>query len=198
MKAPLLFTLSFLAPSILASTNHATTSASQPIFVLKTSQTATSVLSKALGKLGYIHQEARQGNYSASSTPNINANTNTYVEVTSDAQLLEISRAHPEAKFIIPSGSQLFSASEDGAPGSWWGRQRASGAELVGGEGGGIWFAQDFLSEKNENEKLDEVLELDVLALEKGAQAENWVRLCDFLGLGYSVVERLSLWHFPQ
>lgn len=30
-----------------------------------------------------------------------------------------------------------------------------------------------------------------------GTQAENWVALCDFLGLGYSTVERLKLWQFP-
>lgn len=29
------------------------------------------------------------------------------------------------------------------------------------------------------------------------AQAEKWVALCNFLGLGYSTVERLKLWQFP-
>lgn len=28
-------------------------------------------------------------------------------------------------------------------------------------------------------------------------QAENWVALCHFLGMGYSAVERLDLWKFP-
>ncbi|KAI1444817.1 hypothetical protein F5Y02DRAFT_418611 [Annulohypoxylon stygium] len=166
MKVSLLITLGFLAPSITASTHHAATS--QPIFVLKTTQTATSSLSKALSKLGFIHQDTRQANSSVIS--NAIANTNTYVEVTSDTQLLEITESHPEAKFIIPSGSRFPTVGE------------------------GNWLAQASLSDKN----LNGILELDVLALEKGTQAENWVRLCDFLGMGYSIVERLGLWHFPQ
>ncbi|KAI0883199.1 uncharacterized protein GGS22DRAFT_168102 [Annulohypoxylon maeteangense] len=194
MKLPLLFTLNFLAPTILASTNHAatTSSPSAPIFVLRTTQTATSVLGKALSKLGYIHQDSRQGNSTAAS------NTNTYVEVSSDAQLLEITKSHPEAKFIIPRGSRL---GEEGLGRTWWwGRESGGGAEMVMttttmGDGRGTWFAQAF-TEKRIGD--DGILELDVLALEKGAQAENWVRLCDFLGLGYSVVERFGLWHFPQ
>lgn len=41
-------------------------------------------------------------------------------------------------------------------------------------------------------------LELSVnTAQSLGTQAENWVALCDFLGLGYSTVERLKLWQFP-
>ncbi|XDG01749.1 hypothetical protein ABKA04_001364 [Annulohypoxylon sp. FPYF3050] len=166
MKVSLFITLGFLAPSILASTHHAATS--QPVFVLKTTQTATSSLSKALSKLGFIHQDTRQGNSSIIS--NTITNTNTYVEVTSDTQLLEITESHPEAKFIIPSGSRFPTVGE------------------------GNWLAQASLSDKN----LNGILELDVLALEKGTQAENWVRLCDFLGMGYSIVERLGLWHFPQ
>lgn len=41
-------------------------------------------------------------------------------------------------------------------------------------------------------------LEMSVNAAQSlGTQAENWVALCDFLGLGYSTVERLKLWQFP-
>lgn len=41
-------------------------------------------------------------------------------------------------------------------------------------------------------------LELNLGAVEAiGKQAEKWVALCDFLGLGYSTVERLKLWEFP-
>ncbi|KAI2463375.1 hypothetical protein F4781DRAFT_125822 [Annulohypoxylon bovei var. microspora] len=191
MRIPLLVGLSLLAP-ISALDNHAPISppTSPPIFILKTTHTATSVLGKALGKLGYSHQDpiTTQGNYSAS--------PNTYVEVTSDTQLLDIAKSHPEAKFIVPRGSRLSAQYDDGSSelgaASWWWGQGA-GTELVAGEDS-VWFAQAFLSEK----KLDGVLELDVLALEAGAQAENWVRLCDFLGLGYSVVERFGLWHFPR
>lgn len=43
-----------------------------------------------------------------------------------------------------------------------------------------------------------EFLELSIdMAEAHGIQAEKWVALCDFLGLGYSTVERLKLWQFP-
>ncbi|RCI16433.1 hypothetical protein L249_2299 [Ophiocordyceps polyrhachis-furcata BCC 54312] len=42
-----------------------------------------------------------------------------------------------------------------------------------------------------------QLLELFVGTTVPAEQAENWVTLCRFLGLGYSVVERLKLWYFP-
>ncbi|PHH76641.1 hypothetical protein CDD80_1355 [Ophiocordyceps camponoti-rufipedis] len=43
-----------------------------------------------------------------------------------------------------------------------------------------------------------QLLELDVGRRASAEQAENWVRLCRFLGLGYSTVERMKLWYFPR
>ncbi|POS69490.1 hypothetical protein DHEL01_v212117 [Diaporthe helianthi] len=43
-----------------------------------------------------------------------------------------------------------------------------------------------------------ELLKLSIDSSEAhGLQAEKWVELCSFLGLGYSTVERLKLWQFP-
>jgi hypothetical protein len=42
------------------------------------------------------------------------------------------------------------------------------------------------------------VLKFDIHAATRSAQAEKWVDLCQVLGLGYSVLERLHLKQFPQ
>ncbi|KAI8959095.1 hypothetical protein F5Y11DRAFT_334126 [Daldinia sp. FL1419] len=97
--------------------------------------------------------------------------SNTYAEVTSNMQLAEITRSQPDAKFILPRGNLRI------------------------GEEDYVLSARDFFSEQKRSSKF---LELDVLALKTSSQAENWVQLCDFLGMGYSVVERLGLWHFPK
>ncbi|KAI0835378.1 hypothetical protein F5Y06DRAFT_139330 [Hypoxylon sp. FL0890] len=178
MKTSLLAGLSLLAPGIFAL--HKQAGSSQPIYILKTSEPATNALSKALDTLGY----SRQGSQEASSSA--------YIEVTSDAQLTEIGRTYPEAKFIIPQGRRHPMGTHDlsGIGAVFWGRgacteQRSSQHD---------WSNHTVFEEK----RLQGLLELDVLTLEAGAQAENWVALCEFLGMGYSVVERLGLWHFPQ
>ncbi|OTB06131.1 hypothetical protein M426DRAFT_21247 [Hypoxylon sp. CI-4A] len=99
------------------------------------------------------------------------ASFNTYVEV-SGAQFANISRSHAGAKFILPRVSPQLMAEED----------LASLASILA--------AEDRVSEG--------FLELDALAVEQAVQAENWVSLCSFLGMGYSTVERLGLWHFPK
>ncbi|KAI0112641.1 hypothetical protein F4776DRAFT_640164 [Hypoxylon sp. NC0597] len=188
MKTSLLAGLSLLASGIFALDNGAR--ALSPVYILKTSEPATLALGKALDTLGYT----RQG----TTKPNPDAPSNAYIEVTSDAQLTEIGRSYPEAKFIIPQGSRLppprHADDLAGIGPALWGR---------GGAGAGAeresslphdWANHTLFEEK----RLQGLLELDVLALEAGAQAENWVALCQFLGMGYSVVERLGLWHFPH
>ncbi|KAL7625684.1 hypothetical protein AAE478_004905 [Parahypoxylon ruwenzoriense] len=134
-----------------------------PIYILRTTHPATSALSRALDTLGYrgLDPAERDG------PPH-----NTYVEVSSGAQLAEIARARPHAKFILP-------------------RDAAAGPA-------GHSVRAFFGEEEEEGGRAPGLLELDVLALESAVQAENWVALCKFLGLGYSVVERLGLWHFPR
>ncbi|KAI1104850.1 hypothetical protein F4804DRAFT_168619 [Jackrogersella minutella] len=189
MKVPLLIGLSWLIPHIFALDNR--TILSSPVFILKTTHPATTALSKALDTLGYSRL------VSGSDSHNQGTVTTTYVEVTSDTQLTEIAKSHPEARFIIPRGSSRRIGDGLAGIGSMW-RKRDASLEQESvrslAEEGDVWLAHSFFSEKD----LDGILELDVLALEKGVQAENWVRLCDFLGMGYSVVERLGLWRFPQ
>ncbi|KAI1135088.1 hypothetical protein F5Y05DRAFT_181885 [Hypoxylon sp. FL0543] len=178
MKTSLLAGLSLLAPGIFAL--HRQPGASQPVYILKTTEPATLALGKALDTLGYNRQGNQQSAYNA------------YIEVTSDAQLTEIGRSYPEAKFIIPEGRRRATKAPDpsGIGAAFWGRGAATEVKSAQHD----WANHTVLEEK----RLQGLLELDVLALEAGAQAENWVALCEFLGMGYSVVERLGLWHFPQ
>jgi hypothetical protein len=50
------------------------------------------------------------------------------------------------------------------------------------------------------NKRSSRLLVLEVLPADSNpyAQTETWVTLCEFLGLGYSTVERLKLWRFPK
>ncbi|KAI1391474.1 uncharacterized protein F4822DRAFT_427323 [Hypoxylon trugodes] len=155
---------------------------SPPIYILKTTQRATTALSKALDALGYSRLEPRPdlGNQTAS--------YNTYLEVTSSSELEGISTFDQDAKFILPRGSGNTKR-------GWWiqGAHELKRSQSLAKDD--AWLAHDLFSEEN---GAQELLELDVLALETATQAENWVTLCKFLGMGYSVVERLGLWHFPQ
>ncbi|KAI1761335.1 hypothetical protein GGR53DRAFT_506007 [Hypoxylon sp. FL1150] len=103
-------------------------------------------------------------------TSNQTASPYTYVEVSSSIQLEELSMSHPEAKFIIPRGKP--SRSENDLS---------------------IQQAQAPFDEEKQH-----VFHLDVLSRKAATQADNWIHLCEFLGLGYSTVERLKLWHFPE
>ncbi|KAI1405973.1 hypothetical protein F4819DRAFT_442392 [Hypoxylon fuscum] len=167
--------------------DHAIVSPS--IYVLRTSQPATNALGKALDTLGYN----RLGSV-LDSVDQI-ASSDTYIEISSSAQFLNVTRSFPEAQFILPS-SKGNDGSSDMCAWSWVGGAchdwRSS--DLLGEEDH-VQLARTLFSEE---ERSQVFLELDVLALEKAAQAENWVELCKFLGMGYSMVERLKLWHFPQ
>ncbi|KAI1816669.1 hypothetical protein GGS20DRAFT_170726 [Poronia punctata] len=52
-------------------------------------------------------------------------------------------------------------------------------------------YPEEFFSDMGHHQLL-------VLDVGSDARAHTWVTLCEFLGLGYSVVERLKLWRFPQ
>ncbi|KAI1480197.1 hypothetical protein K445DRAFT_319892 [Daldinia sp. EC12] len=162
MKFGLPFELGMLASSIFASN---TTTVSPSIYILGTSPPATAALSKALDTLGYNRLDLE------SDILDQTALSNTYVEVTSNMQLAEITRSQPDAKFILPRSNRRI------------------------GEEDYVLSARNFFSKEKRSRKY---LELDVLAAKKSSQADNWVQLCDFLGMGYSVVERLDLWHFPK
>ncbi|KAI2629087.1 hypothetical protein GGS26DRAFT_112556 [Hypomontagnella submonticulosa] len=154
-----------------------------PIYILRTDQPATNVLGKALGRLGYSRGSRR-------------ASSNTYIEVASGSELVEIAASHRDAKFILPRGGLSTGDVAPESCDSWWmgGACHDQNSTQLMTEEEHAWLARNVFSEDESSRGL----ELDVLALEQAAQAENWVALCKFLGMGYSMVERMSLWHFPQ
>ncbi|KAI5867300.1 hypothetical protein GGS23DRAFT_592626 [Durotheca rogersii] len=144
--------------------------APSPVYVLRTTHPATAALGKALDTLGYRrrHHGPRQQSLEGDLDYREATPANTYIEVPSTAQFVEIARSEPNARFILPRGA---ASSDHAQP------------------------VRSFFARESRSRQL---LELDVLALERAAQADNWVALCDYLGLGYSVVERLGLWRFPR
>ncbi|KAI1772843.1 hypothetical protein F4818DRAFT_424107 [Hypoxylon cercidicola] len=163
-----------------------------PVYILRTTQPALTSLNKALDTLGYIRADPEfiHNNQTASSY--------SYVEVSSGAQLVEVSRAHPEAKFIVPRGRPSSQSGNDwsrmGA--AWWiggSHHDQKSLELRDDEDHIQQALISFPEEKRRH-----VFHLDVFSREAATQADTWINLCEFLGLGYSTVERLKLWHFPE
>ncbi|KAI0868452.1 hypothetical protein GGS24DRAFT_506774 [Hypoxylon argillaceum] len=182
----------FLIPASLASLVLAYAASPPSVYILMPSDPALTALSSALNTLGYRHSAS----IGSSGAPDLGLDPRTFAVLEPGAAYRNISRDNPGTRFILPAGA---AAAADDAYYSWLrvfsqGRQgrakdgpsdsaavRAFSAEMEKEDAGGrgaSWF-----------------LELDVFARD---QAQIWVELCDFLGLGYSVVERLRLWRFPQ
>lgn len=183
MRISTIFGFGLLAPVALGLGEFA---ASPPVYILETTQSATTTLSKALDTLGYRHLSH------ASNLGNQTALYKTYVLISSHAQLAEIIRSQPEAKFILPRRTPTLKGRA-----SWLWRQ-----DDEDGQHSQLQSEEDYIQSTRTlfsgEERSQGLLELEVLGQRTAAQAENWVLLCDFLGMGYSVVERLNLWHFPQ
>lgn len=80
----------------------------------------------------------------------------------------------------------------------------STSTDEFGGVGPVLFSDNDLLARWSENQTALDTdttgwsLQMSINAAQGlGTQAENWVALCDFLGLGYSTVERLKLWQFP-
>ncbi|KAI0598882.1 hypothetical protein F4775DRAFT_163636 [Biscogniauxia sp. FL1348] len=161
------------------------------IYVLMPNQASTSAVADALSTLGYSRTEDAPlyfGDHAARSDPNA------YTVLSAGNEYMNISQRNPEAKFILPVGRGSSSRAQqqpwplktmfrDGRP-----AVTAAAADEYAES------VRDFFSRADASRQL---LELDVHAPKSAMQAQTWVTLCDFLGLGYSVVERLKLWRFP-
>ncbi|KAI0205290.1 hypothetical protein F4808DRAFT_279894 [Astrocystis sublimbata] len=172
-----------LLPASLASLVLAQAAAPPPsVYILMPSSSALTAVSSALNTLGYSYAE---------STPSseLGLDPSTYGVLEPGTALYQnISRENPSARFIMPS-----SKGGDGSR-SWLGSffqesQVADEMALRGADSIRAFF--------DEKEGPSQLLELEVFA-HNSHHAQTWVTLCDFLGLGYSVVERLKLWRFPQ
>ncbi|KAI1637528.1 hypothetical protein F4809DRAFT_315070 [Biscogniauxia mediterranea] len=166
-------------------------SAPPSIYVLMPNQASTSAVADALSTLGYSRTEDAPlyfGDHATRSDPN------TYTVLSAGNEYMNISQLNPEAKFILPVGRGSFRVQQQPWPLKTMFRDgRPAVAAAASDE-----YAEsvrDFFSSRAEASR--QLLELDVHAPKSAMQAQTWVTLCDFLGLGYSVVERLKLWRFP-
>ncbi|KAI1438325.1 hypothetical protein GGR50DRAFT_641054 [Xylaria sp. CBS 124048] len=207
MKSPLLYLLPpALATLVMA---HAAVPPSAPVYILMPdSSPALRVLSSALDTLGYTQTSLPLSLSLSLSTDGTNAELGgTYAILTPGAeQYKNISRADPSARFILP----LPRSESTGAKSNydWLGttksREQQQEQQQQPQQQPQPWSGPAhevdairafFAGQERESLRL---LELDVFASGSHEQAQTWVTLCEFLGLGYSVVERLKLWHFPK
>ncbi|KAI1124488.1 hypothetical protein F5Y10DRAFT_30045 [Nemania abortiva] len=187
---------SFLIPASLASLVLAqvqAAAASPPsVYILMPSNPALSAVSSALNTLGYRYSEA-----TGRSGAEFGLDPSTFAVLEpGTATYKNISRDNPEARFILPAvkaddGSRRWLGMFSQDRRRVWDRDaRSDSADAIR-----AFFAE---MEQGAGDGASQLLELDVFAHGSHDQAQSWVALCDFLGLGYSVVERLKLWHFPQ
>ncbi|KAI1181162.1 hypothetical protein F4777DRAFT_4451 [Nemania sp. FL0916] len=174
----------FVIPASLASLvlvlAHAASASPPSVYILMPSRPAAlTAVSSALTTLGYKHAASIAG--SNSDAPLLGLDPSTFAVLESGTAYMNISRANPEARFILPA-SATYS--------SWLGAPHDARIDDNGADSIRAFFAAESDS--------SQLLELDVLVPGSHDQAQSWVTLCDFLGLGYSVVERLKLWRFPQ
>lgn len=173
--------LGIVASGVCLASQGYTASTSPPVYILGPIQPASIALGEALRTLGYSHVHAADANGQAT------LGSNTFTELSPcSAANVDLAMQNPGARFILPSKAvachqQLLGACVTKSPFDL----PESHTQAV----------QHFFAQKRHAHQL---LVLNVSATAPSAQAENWVVLCEFLGLGYSIVERLKLWHFPH
>ncbi|KAI1825576.1 hypothetical protein F4861DRAFT_537825 [Xylaria intraflava] len=169
----------FLLPPALATLVVARAAPPSVVYILTPDNPALAAMSSALNTLGYTQASPQTASGAESS--------GTYAALEPGTAYKNISRANPEARFILPA--QQTGAGHDRS-GETKVREQWPGEHDVDS-------IRAFFAEMGES-STSRLLELDVFAPRSHEQAQTWVALCDFLGLGYSVVERLKLWHFPK
>ncbi|KAI0452105.1 hypothetical protein F5B21DRAFT_506568 [Xylaria acuta] len=141
---------------------------STPIYIFQSSQSATAALGKALETLGYTRFDPQ---CTAQFTPPI------YMELPVGADYVKIAISNPEAKFLLPR--ELTSIEPESRS---WLRMSFYGQGARDKLLGNRQAILDFFSLSEHSHQL---LELDVYPKRRaGEQGQDWVRLCDFLGLG--------------
>ncbi|PQE26938.1 hypothetical protein CJF31_00003666 [Rutstroemia sp. NJR-2017a BVV2] len=183
--------ISTLLPMLATSTQLNTPQSQQPsIFILGDHASHTAALGIALQTLGYTHTVLN------SSFPELS--THTYTELPTASIPNDLMIQYPNSKFILPVTSSPKPDSQLGrrpCANSWLGLLAAwkpDSKPIVSDD-----------EEKNaQHEQLRRSLErgrlLEIALDEREShRGEKWLMLCDFLDLGYSVVERLKLKEFP-
>ncbi|TEY71684.1 hypothetical protein BOTCAL_0088g00160 [Botryotinia calthae] len=190
---------------ILAATSTQIESPQHPsIFILSDHASSTAALGTALQTLGYTHISAETLN---SSLPQLS--THTFTEISKDGASNELMIQYPNTKFVVPVSSSRNHG--DGecdverrpCANSWlnhlvtWSKLSRYTSSINAAED--IKIAQPEKSDSVTSTLKKEGRLLEIALDEKeNYRGEKWLRLCKFLDLGYSVVERLNLKEFPS
>lgn len=155
---------------------------SHPVYILDTTCAAQStaiLLGRALNKIGYTPHRpydatvGRRGQTGPRSS--LPPNTYTCLSVQG-TDYIHLARQSPESRFMTHGVGDSATGLGNDTVGRRWQEMRQ-------------FFSQW--------PHLSQLLIIDVYAPEQAKQAENWERICVFLGLGYSMVERMGLWLLP-
>ncbi|KAM3064826.1 hypothetical protein ACMFMG_010464 [Clarireedia jacksonii] len=181
-----------LLPMLATSTQINTPQSQQPaIFILGDHASHTAAVGTALRTLGYTHTVLND------SFPQLS--THTYTELPTASIPNDLTIQYPNSKFILPITSTSKSDSQfERRPcaNSWLGLLAAWKSDSRPNVSGD-------LENNAQHEQLRRSLErgrLLEIALDEreSRRGEKWLMLCEFLDLGYSVVERLKLKEFPS
>lgn len=174
------------------------------IFILSDHTSSTLALGNALQTLGYTHILPETLN---SSLPQLS--THTFTEISTNAASTELIIQYPNTKFIAPiSSTRKAEILGDGlekrpSANSWltylatWSARFQSDSEIETDEVMEIAQHEQLNSIKTSLAMEGRLLEI-ALDEQENYRGEKWLRLCKFLDLGYSVVERLNLKEFPS
>lgn len=193
-----------LLPILAATSTQIETPQHPSIFILSDHASSTSALGNALQTLGYTHISSETLN---SSSPQLS--THTFTELSTNAASNELLLQYPNTKFIVPVSSASKENRETGVErrpcANSWLTHLAAWSKLLAEPASEINAKEEI--EIAQHEKLDSIrssLESEGRLLEiilderEKHRGEKWLRLCKFLNLGYSVVERLNLKEFPS
>ncbi|KAF2493927.1 hypothetical protein BU16DRAFT_60009 [Lophium mytilinum] len=191
----MLYTLLVLSSS--AFSTPSTTNTMPPIIVLRTSTTGTVPLNKALTLLGY--EQLAISTFTEKSTRQQSYDTKgeklfAELDWAIDDDFETLASSCPSTKFILPVPEHPSQSSRA----KKWARQatRANVLNLVE-ELEKYQYAvsvRNYFHDRGEEGRLLEV----VNGWHGDRSGDSWVRLCAFLEMGYSVVERKKLRKFPD
>ncbi|KAF7861781.1 hypothetical protein EAF04_007664 [Stromatinia cepivora] len=194
-----------LLPILAATSTQIETPQHPSIFILSDHASSTSALGNALQTLGYTHISSETLN---SSLPQLS--THTFTELPTNAASNELLLQYPNTKFIVPVSSaskeenRAIDLERRPCANSWlthlaaWSKLLAKPAsEIEAKEAIEIAQHEQLDSVRISLEKEGRLLGIS-LDERENYRGEKWLRLCKFLDLGYSVVERLNLKEFPS
>ncbi len=179
-------------------------SIASPVFLLGPSKPGTASLRTALHTLGYsptMFADSPPANFSAA--PSIanfdHSDDKSVVELGCRQSYAELAVRYPSAKFILTLDEVTLRFLDGTTLGSNSLRPKDDALENSCQDANQdrtyVLSLRAFFSRFDQENRVLEIVIDDELEADDG---ERWVRLCRFLGLGYSIVERKRLKTFPK